>query len=167
MNAWYVVHTHARAERVALQNLARQGYRAYLPRYLKRRRHARRVEDVPSPLFPRYLFVSLDISRMRWRAILSTIGVAQLITHGDRPVPVPEGVVEEIRAREGEDGMVAMRPEAPFAPGQMVQITGGPMRDLVGLFEGLSDRDRVLVLLDLLGRQLRVKVPQAAVAAYV
>ena len=44
MNAWYVVHTHAKSEQVAVDNLARQGFRAYLPRYLKSRKHARRVD---------------------------------------------------------------------------------------------------------------------------
>ncbi len=167
MNAWYVVHTHPHAEQTALLNLARQGFSAYLPRYLKRRRHARRIEAVARPLFPRYLFVNLDLGKMRWRSIMSTIGVRHLISDGDKPVALPDGIVDEIKAREGEDGMVEMRPEAPFEAGQMVQITAGPMCDAIGMFEGLSDKDRVTVLLDLLGRQLRVKLPATAVAAYV
>ena len=60
--AWYVVHTHPRAEAKALLNLDRQGFSCYLPRYLKRRRHARRLETVAAPLFPRYLFVALDLA---------------------------------------------------------------------------------------------------------
>ena len=39
--AWYVVHTHPRAEAKALLNLDRQGFSCHLPRYLKCRRHAR------------------------------------------------------------------------------------------------------------------------------
>ena len=57
---WYVVQTHPHAEQKASLNLARQGYGVYLPRYLKRRRHARRVETVAAPLFPRYMFVAVD-----------------------------------------------------------------------------------------------------------
>ena len=51
--AWYVVHTHPRAEAKALLNLDRQGFSCYLPRYLKRRRHARRLDTVAA-VFPRY-----------------------------------------------------------------------------------------------------------------
>ena len=65
---WYVVQTQAHAETKACWHLARQGFETYLPRYLKRRRHARRVEMVQAPLFPRYLFVVIDIATQRWRS---------------------------------------------------------------------------------------------------
>ena len=67
MKHWHVVNTRARKEQDALINLCRQGFEAYLPKYRKRRSHARRVEWVPSPLFPRYLFVCLDLEIDQWR----------------------------------------------------------------------------------------------------
>ena len=70
--AWYAVHTHAGAESRAVWHLERQGFAAYLPQYSKRRRHARRTEWVRAPLFPRYLFVWVDIAKQRWQAIQST-----------------------------------------------------------------------------------------------
>lgn len=164
---WYVVRTHAHSERKALEHLHRQGFIAYLPQYLKMRRHARKVEKVASPLFPRYLFVSIDTARERWRAILSTIGIVDLIRQGGDPLPVPEGVIDGIRAREDTAGLIEMRVEAPFARGESVQITQGPMTSHVGWYEGLTDQERVIVLLDLLGRKLRVELPQAAVTAYI
>jgi transcription antitermination factor NusG len=60
---WYVVQTQAGAEHKAVMHLARQGFKTYLPRYLKRRRHARRIDVVAVPLFPRYLFVEIDFER--------------------------------------------------------------------------------------------------------
>lgn len=166
MKRWYVVHTHARAEAMAREHLERQGFETYLPRYLRRRRHARRVEEIPAPLFPRYMFVAFDPGSVAWRPILSTIGVSDLLSEGETPLPVPDGVVEEISAREDGSGLVSLAREAPYQPGDMVRVTGGPMSGLVGLFDGLSDRERIWVLLDLLGRQLRVKVQDAAVAAW-
>jgi transcriptional antiterminator RfaH len=62
---WYVVHAQPNAEAKVVSHLRNQGFRPYLPRYRKRRRHARRVEDVAAPLFPRYLFVSLDVEAER------------------------------------------------------------------------------------------------------
>lgn len=66
---WYVVQTQANAENKAVAHLRRQGYATYLPRYLKRRRHARRVDTVPAALFPRYVFVEIDMAVQRWRSI--------------------------------------------------------------------------------------------------
>ena len=103
---WYAAHTHARDEVKAMLHLRRQGFEVYLPQHLKRRRHARRTDWVPSPLFPRYLFVRMDPEGVRWRAINSTIGVSYLVCNGDRPSPVPPGIVEEIFARTDDDGMV-------------------------------------------------------------
>ncbi len=71
---WYVVQTQVNGEAKAAQNLLRQGYEIYLPRYLKRRRHARKVDFVAKPLFPRYMFVTIDMATQRWRSIQSTFG---------------------------------------------------------------------------------------------
>jgi transcriptional antiterminator RfaH len=165
MRRWYVVSTHARAEHKAAWHLANQGFNAYLPQYLKRRRHARRVDMVRAPLFPRYLFVELDLERDRWRAVSSTIGVSHVISGGETPLAVPDGVIDDIRLREDTTGMVPVAREARFRKGDKIQIVGGAMIDHVGLFECPSDQDRVVLLLDLLGRQVRVRVPLESVAA--
>ena len=165
MNRWYVAQTHAQAEAKALLNLARQGFQSYLPQYVKRRRHARRVEWVKAPLFPRYLFVRFDRDVVRWRAILSTAGVSWLICNQDKPAPVPEGVVEDIRVREDERGMIRLGTLAPLARGDRVQITAGAFADHLGLFECASDHERVIVLLRLLGREVRVAIPSHSVLA--
>lgn len=165
MKQWYAVYTHARAEHTAKRHLERQGFFAYLPQYLKRRRHARRIERVPTPLFPRYVLVQIDLESSRWRAVRSTIGVSALVCQGDRPASLPAAVVAEIRAREDESGMVAMDAAAGLAKGTPVRIDAGPLCDQVGLFAGLTDKERVVVLLNLLGRQVRATVPLGAVSA--
>ncbi len=166
MNRWYVAQTHVRAELRALTHLTRQGFATYMPQYLKRRRHARRSETVRRPLFPGYLFVLMDIESIRWRAIRSTVGISNLICNGERPLAVPQGVVEEIRAREDESGVVTVNEPPPFEKGETVRISHGAIRDQVGLFECVTDRERVFVLLNLLGRQIRVPVPFDAVTAF-
>ena len=59
MSHWYLIHTKIRQERVALENLERQGFECFLPliRVEKLRRSALVV--VEEPLFPRYLFIRL------------------------------------------------------------------------------------------------------------
>lgn len=162
---WYVVHTQPHAEHKALVHLQRQGFTAYMPRYSKRRRHARRVEQVSAPLFPRYLFVALDLETCPWRPIRSTVGVAALVCCGDAPLPVPEGVVEEIRARENELGMVELRPLLNVRRGEPIRIIDGAFCDYLGLFEEITEDRRVGILLNLLGRPVRVYLPEGFVSA--
>ncbi len=83
--------TQVNGEAKAAQNLIRQGFEIYLPRYLKRRRHARKIDFTAKPLFPRYMFVAIDVATQRWRSIQSTFGVSHLISNGDDPATVPAG----------------------------------------------------------------------------
>ena len=166
MNRWYVAQTHRRDEEKAAWHLRRQEFSVYLPRYLTRRRHARRVDWVKAPLFPRYLFIEMDSEHTQWRCINSTIGVSRLVCNGDRPAPVPDGIVEDIVARSDNRGLVRLDRMRPFRHGEKVQIMVGALTERVGLFECLADDDRVVLLLDMLGRQVRIKVPLETVAPY-
>ena len=162
---WYVVQTQVNSELKAAQNLLRQGYEIYLPRYLKRRRHARKVDLVAKPLFPRYLFVAVDITAQRWRSIQSTFGVSRLVTNGNDPALVPQGVVSALRAREDAKGFVTMDSRPKFAPGDKVRVLAGVFMDAAGLFDGIGDHDRVAILLDMLGGKIRVHLDADLVAA--
>jgi transcriptional antiterminator RfaH len=165
MNQWCAVHTQARAEDKAAFHLRRQGYSVFLPRYLKRRRHARKVDWVPAPLFPRYVFVAIEPAVTRWRAIRSTVGVADLVCFGGRPAAVPPAVIAEIDARQDAHGIVAVNPVDGLKQGDRVQVVAGPLCDVEGLFECAGDDERVTILLELMGRQVRTRVPMEAVAA--
>jgi len=162
---WYVVQTQPNGEAKAALNLKRQGYEIYLPRYLKRRSHARKIDITARPLFPRYLFVAVDQATQRWRAIQSTFGVARLVCNGDAPASVPEGVVGLLKAREGADGFIRMETRPTFAPGDKVRVLSGAFTDCAGLFTGLADHDRVAILLDMLGRKVRVLLDASLVSA--
>src|SRR5512143_673906 len=101
---WYVAQSQPHAERKAVWHLNRQGFETYLPVYQKRRRHARRTETVLAPLFPRYIFVAVDLAAQRWLSIRSTVGVSNLVCNGDVPAAVPDGVIDALKHREDERG---------------------------------------------------------------
>jgi transcriptional antiterminator RfaH len=164
-DSWYVVQTHANAELKAWAHLDRQGYAVYLPRYLKRRRHARRVEIVPMPLFPRYLFVAVDIEQQRWRSIQSTVGVSRLLCIGDEPAQVASGIVEQLQSRHDDRGFITLDTRPHFAPGEKIRVVEGAFSTCLGLFQGMADHQRVSILLDLLGRKVRVVLEADAIAA--
>ena len=162
---WFVVQTQVNGEAKAAQNLKQQGYDVYLPRYLKRRRHARKVDFTAKPLFPRYMFVAIDMATQRWRSVQSTFGVSRLVCNGDEPAAVPEGVVDALKQREDERGFVRMDLKPSFAVGDKVRVLAGAFMDNAGLFHGIADHDRVSILLDMLGRKVRVLLDADMVAA--
>src|SRR5438105_1027628 len=139
---WYVVQTHPHAEAKASWHLQRQGFDTYLPRYLKKRRHARRVESVIAPLFPRYLFVAIAMESQRWLSIRSTIGVTRLVCDGERPAPVAISVFETLKRREDADGLIKLDPRPRFMPGEKVCVVGGAFYDCLGIYEGMSSNER-------------------------
>jgi transcriptional antiterminator RfaH len=161
---WYVAFTQSNCEMRAAKHLQNQGFPAYVPRFLKRRRQARRIDTFAAPLFPRYVFVGLDVERQRWRSVNGTVGVSHLICHGDRPTPLDEAIVHSVAMREGEDGLVRLALTYSFQPGQAVRVTDGLFADQLGLYEGMADRERVRILLNLLGRKVRVVIEPGVLA---
>jgi transcriptional antiterminator RfaH len=162
---WYVVQTRPRSESKAAAHLSRQGFEIYFPRYLKRRRHARRVEMVAAPLFPRYIFVAMDLAVQRWRSIQSTIGVARLVCHGDHPAEVPDSIIDGLRFGEDDRGFVRLERPLGFRLGDKIRVLEGVFSTCLGLFEGVTDGERVAILLDMLGRKVRVVLDADAVEA--
>jgi transcriptional antiterminator RfaH len=162
---WYVVQTQVNCEAKAARNLINQGYEVYLPRYLKPRRHARKVGFTAKPLVPRYMFVAIDVATQRWRSIKSTFGVSHLVTNGEHPATVPDGVVHALKQREDERGFVSIDTRPAFAAGDKVRVLAGAFMDSAGFFSATADRDRVSILLDMLGRQVRVLLDADMVAA--
>ena len=83
------------------------------------------------------------------------------------PVPVPTGLVEEIRCNEDDRGLILTGRNVPFAKGTEVQIISGAFADHIGRFESATDDERVVILVDLMGRQVRAKVQLDSISAHV
>jgi transcription antitermination factor NusG len=102
--------TQPHREALAERQLVNQNYHVFLPRFLKSRRHARKFETVSAPLFPRYMFITLDLTRDRWRSVNGTYGVDRLLTRAGEPEPLPYGLVEQLLDAAEADGKVATIP---------------------------------------------------------
>jgi transcription elongation factor/antiterminator RfaH len=158
---WYAVQTLPQREFGARAQLEAQSYRIFLPCHLKTVRHARKLKTINAPFFPRYLFVQLDLSRDRWRSINGTFGVASLIMDGERPMPVPVGIVEALQARLQPDAASAHNDDLQV--GQSVEVMVGPFANLAGELESCEGKTRVRVLLQLMGSLKRVSLDRDAI----
>jgi transcriptional antiterminator RfaH len=154
---WYVAYAKARQEHVAKENLLRQGYSVYLPQMKVLRRirghHQARLE----PLFPRYLFVqpgSLDHSIAPVR---STSGVSAIVRFGQESAVMRPETLRNIREFEARQNAAKDEDISPFQCDERVHVVDGPLAGLEGLITEVS-RDRVVVLMQLLGHDTRVNM---------
>lgn len=154
---WFVVHTKPRKENVALDNLQRQGFAAYCPQTIQPKRRRQCWRQVAEPLFPRYLFVQLNVGVDNFSPIRSTVGVVGLVRFGNHAAVMPESAIEAIQHQEQE--MKNTDAEHPhWQKGDVVEILEGPFMGLKGIFQKKESIERVSLLLDILGQQNRFSI---------
>lgn len=154
---WYLVHTKPRQEKCALDNLQRQGYQCYLPLFPSERICKGKLSVSSEPLFPRYLFVNFDhgSSSKSWAPIRSTKGVSQLVCFGPEPARVNDGLIELLRTQEA---LAQIEPERLFKTGERVRLTEVPFAGIEGIYHMADGERRVVVLIEILSKQLSVRV---------
>lgn len=157
---WYLIHTKPKQERVALENLERQGYDCYLPIHRVEKARQGGLAVVDEPLFPRYLFIRLGEggSAKCWGPIRSTRGVSRLVSFGVEPVKVLDDLIVALQAQEKS---VCMQVEPWFKPGERVCLTEAPFAGIEGVYQMADGERRVMVLIELLSKQVRVRVAPA------
>ena len=166
MNAqWFAVQSKPRKEGTAKIQLERQGYTAYLPMITVRKRKRAAWTASIEPLFPRYLFVQVDINEQSLAPVRSTMGVSGLVRFGAIVRPVPDAVVHYLQQAEAAQSSLADEQNWPFRAGDAVEVLQGPFAGLAAVFEGAQPEARAIILIELLGRQNAVKVPMNALNA--
>jgi transcriptional antiterminator RfaH len=149
MSYWACAQLEADRERLALHCLGLRGFEVYLPRLRVKRITPARKTSVQAPaLFPGYAFVLIEL---QWHAARWSPGVTRLVLDGDRPAKVPDKVISDLKSRE-RNGLVELPADPGFRRGDRVRIVRGVFSGQLALYEGQRPRDRVAVLLQLLGR---------------
>lgn len=159
---WYAVNTQPHAEARSRLNLERQGFACFFPVYKASCRVRGRQIQRLKPLFSNYIFLRMDVSQTRWRAIDSTYGVRAIVKQGDRPLPLPAGCVEALVSRSGEDGVFSFASQ--LSAGTRVEFLNGPFAGFIGVLEALDSRGRIRVLLELMGRSSTIQSTVADIA---
>jgi transcriptional antiterminator RfaH len=154
---WYLVYCKPRQETTARRNLERQGYETYVPMLRQSRRKKGRMGSVTAPMFPRYLFIHLNEETDNWGPIRSTLGVVSIVRFGATAAAVPNDLIQLFRKREDAEGL---QPTVvtPYRQGEKVRIAEGGFAGYEGIFFARSGKDRVTVLLQVLGRNTRAHV---------
>lgn len=157
---WFAARTKPRQADIALAHLKRQEFEVYHPKIrIERLNRKGRISLDHEPLFPGYLLIRFTLADATWRAINSTRGITNLLSFAEngRPSPMPIGEVENIQTRERK-GLLFISEVKRVRRGDHVKLKIGPAAEQIGtvLF---TRGERVELLLNLLGRQTRVKAP--------
>lgn len=157
---WYVVHTKPRQEVLALENLERQGYCCYLPKFRSKRAMASKLIVIDEPMFPRYLFIGVDqlFEAKGSSPIRSTRGVHELVRFGSQPAQIDFELLNAIYEREVAQ---QRQPNNPFKVGDRVKVVNGPLAGIESIYQAKSGEERSMILLRLLNRPVTVKVSTA------
>lgn len=158
---WYLIHTKPRQEKQALENLQRQGYVCYLPTIPSEKVHQGLLTIVEQPLFPRYLFIQQDLgdSAKSFAPIRSTKGVSRLVSFGNELARVGNDLIEMLRIQEAA---VQSKPEPLFKSGEQVSLAKAPFTGVEGIYQVADGERRVMVLIEMLGKPVVVRVMPAS-----
>ncbi len=154
---WYCLKTQPKRENVAFGALAAlPDIEAFFPRVRFKRASAQGPRAVVEALFPGYLFARFAPAR-KVRAVRYARGVSYIVRQGRDFAPVPESIIKELRALAATQ--VLELPPEPWKLGEKVRVIAGIFRGSSGAVAGLVPaRQRVQLLLELLGRENRVEL---------
>jgi transcriptional antiterminator RfaH len=163
---WYAVQAAARAEWIAMRELAGLGMSAFLPHVRGKRAHRGRMIATSDPLFPGYLFVRIGDGG--FEGVRQADGVIGIVRVAERFAVLPEAVIEALKGRCDVSGCLLVAPAAAasaftWAVGEVVRLTGGPFCGFQGAIAAVDKSDRVSVHIDIFGRPTPVTVSSGEV----
>ena len=140
MKNWYVINTKPKKEYQVERLFTEGGIEIYNPKY--------QIEDRIKPFFPGYEFIYFDYPA-QYRLVKYTRGVKRVVGVKEIPVPIPDGIIHEIKSRE-VNGLIEIEKygEKPEI-GDEIEVVEGPLKGLRGVFQKeLTAKERVLILLN-------------------
>lgn len=109
------------------------------------------------------MFIALNVALQRWRSVNGTFGVRSLIMQGDRPLPVPSGLVERFIALTGRDGLLDS--SGGLTAGASVRILSGPFAEMIGRLDRLDPAGRARVLVAIMNGEIPVDLDSRELVA--
>lgn len=144
--SWYAIYTKAKKEDTVACKLRDAGIHVFLPKLKLKRLYRGKRREVIEPLFPCYIFASF-LYPEEYSLVRYTSGVRRVVGTSNGPLPVDNGIISMIEARL-TDGIAEIKPPE-FKKGDVVEITDGPFKGLMGIFEReIPRKERALILLD-------------------
>ncbi|MEY4387579.1 MAG: hypothetical protein RLY20_2862 [Verrucomicrobiota bacterium] len=159
---WFCLKAQPKREHIAAERLRQiSGVEVFLPRVRFQRKTARGPVWFTEALFPGYVFARFDFKN-QFRQVNHATAIRGIVHFGDQFPVVPEEALAELRTAVGAELVHTIAD--PLAAGEEVEVASGAFRGLKAVVSRVMPaRDRVLVLLEFLGRQTGVEVAASEV----
>ncbi len=154
MKNWYLIKTKPRQEKIAIKNLENQAYRTSCP--------MAKINNRLVVLFPGYLFVQLNEKTQNFSPINSTKGVSHFVKFGLHFAKVPTSVIEFIKTNQHitTEKLINLK---KFTPGDNVRISDGVFKDWTAILKCYRPNERVILLMNLFGREQTISIKEELV----
>ncbi len=153
---WYLIQFKPNSHGIAERNLNRQGFETFLPMQNITHRQESRFLSCLKPLFPGYMFVSVNSTLAPWRTINSTHGVSKIVSFGGKPKPLPPQLISSLILRCDASGILL--PPKSIRAGDNVKILTGPFTNFISTVEKIDPEQRIWVLMDFMGQKTRLRL---------
>ena len=157
---WYVLQFKKNSHHIASKNLNQQKFKTFLPLHDTTTRKASRFINTVQPLFPGYMFIKFDEAETEWQKINSTYGVSRLITFNSVLKSIPTTFVENLMRRYDLSGKLL--PIQKLKKGDQVKVLTGPFSNFIATVEKYESDQRIWILMDLMGRKIKIQTPSDA-----
>ena len=156
---WYALRSKSNKEMTLWREVCARGLECFYPQLRVRPVNPR--SRTIQPYFPGYLFVQADIERVGVSAFQWMPFSLGLVSFGDEPASVPDGLVHAIRQRVDEVNAGGGEQLEGLKRGEVVVIQDGPFNGYEAIFDAhLPGSERVRVFLKLLKvRQMKLELP--------
>lgn len=154
---WFCLKTQPKHEKLASGFLRSQaGLEVFCPLLRFQRATVSGKKWFEEALFPGYIFARFAYGT-HFRLVASSMGVSKIVAFGGQPAVVAGEIIDELRQFARDNEVVQIAPE--ILPGDEVTVLDGPFKGLRAVVTRVMPaKERVAVLLDLLGTQREVEV---------
>src|SRR5580700_957670 len=125
---WFALHIRIYKNDSVEASLRNKGFEVFAPSYTAKRVIAGRERQIPAPLFPGYMFCSLDAAERL--PVLTIPGVIKILGTRTALTVIPAEEIETIR-RTIASGL-PLEPFDLLQPGEPVQVQNGPLAGIRG-----------------------------------
>jgi transcriptional antiterminator RfaH len=155
---WYAIYTHPRAEKQVYERLVEAGIETFLPMQKTYRIWSDRKKLIEKPLISSYIFVKTN--NHNFPKVYKTQGVVKFVTFESVPASIPQNQIDILRLLVNSNAEIEVS-SVKFAQGDSVEVISGSLTGLTGELIKIGTRNRVVIRIDTLDKNLILKIPMA------
>jgi transcription antitermination factor NusG len=153
MKHWLVATYKINEIKTVENNLSNQSLDYYLPKIVIKK-HNRNPKE--GAMFPGYIFINTDVEK--YSAVSYTKGIKKIIRFGANIAHLSDEEIKSIKLIEKSSRLEPLVPTIKI--GQEVNIVGGTFKGNIAKICSLPSKERVGVLLHILGSSRRIDIAE-------